>query len=66
MDHIFCHKLFIKVKGDISEPNRLRYAKKLTVPRVMYQSLGCAKELTAPTDLRQYADEWFIKPTLAS
>ena len=33
----FCHKKFIKVKGDVSEPNHL----------------GCAKELTAPTDPRQ-------------
>ena len=30
-------KIFIKVQGDISEPNHLR----------------CAKELTAPTDPRQ-------------
>ena len=35
----FCHKMFFKVKGDVSEPNHL----------------GCAKELTAPTDQRQYA-----------
>ena len=32
-------KIFIKVQGDISEPNHLR----------------CAKELTAPTDPRQLA-----------
>ena len=32
-------KIFIKVQGDISEPNHLR----------------CAKELTAPTDPRQHA-----------
>ena len=32
-------KMFIKVQGDVSEPNHLR----------------CAKELTAPTDPRQCA-----------